>query len=131
RAAALGVDVREIAETLRLSVGGDDRVSRYYDAAADDAYDVELRLEGIDRADPASISQLYVRAAAPPRMGPDAMGDSPRDASDATPLISGLGFASGGTPPPRLDNLVSFEETSTPSRIDRLDRQRMAAIRGN
>ena len=34
----------EIADTLRIAVGGDDRVSRYYDSQADDAYDVELRL---------------------------------------------------------------------------------------
>ncbi len=62
RAAALGVDVQEIAETLRVAVGGDDRVSRYRDAALDDAYDVELRLVGVDRGDAQSISQLYVRA---------------------------------------------------------------------
>src|SRR5690606_15642493 len=31
RAAALGVDVQEISETLRVAVGGDDRVSRYRD----------------------------------------------------------------------------------------------------
>ncbi len=65
RAAALGVDVQEIADTLRVSVGGDDRVSRFYDAQADDAYDVELRLVGVDRADTRSISQLYVRAMQP------------------------------------------------------------------
>ena len=61
RAGMLGVDVHEIAETLRIAVGGDDRVSRYRDAKLDDAYDVELRLVGIDRGDPDSISQLYVR----------------------------------------------------------------------
>ena len=65
RAAALGVDVQEIADTLRVAVGGDDRVSRFYDAGADDAYDVELRLVGVDRADTRSISQLYVRAMQP------------------------------------------------------------------
>ncbi len=61
RAAAMGVEVREIADTLRVAVGGDDRVSRYLDRSAGDAYDVELRLVGIDRSDVASISQLYVR----------------------------------------------------------------------
>src|SRR5690606_31499772 len=69
RAAALGVDVREIADTLRIAVGGDDRVSRYYDAQADDAYDVELRLRGVDRGDPRTISQLYVRTANPRASG--------------------------------------------------------------
>src|SRR5437868_898750 len=62
RASALGVDAREIAETLRVAVGGDDRVSRYRDVTVDDAYDVELRLVGLDRRDEESISQLYVRA---------------------------------------------------------------------
>src|SRR5690606_18446100 len=49
RAAALGVDVQEIAETLRIAVGGDEHVSRYLDQSMDDVYDVELRLVGIDR----------------------------------------------------------------------------------
>ncbi len=61
RAAAIGVEIREIADTLRVAVGGDDRVSRYLDQSAGDAYDVELRLVGIDRNDVPSISQLYVR----------------------------------------------------------------------
>ncbi|MBA3484252.1 MAG: efflux RND transporter permease subunit, partial [Pirellulales bacterium] len=128
RAASLGVDVREIAETLRIAVGGDDRVSRYYDASADDAYDVELRLTGVDRSDPNSISQLYVRTANPASRGVSP--PAPIEFSDdSTPLISGLGHDS--VPLTRLDNLISFEETYTPSRIDRLDRQRMAAIRAN
>jgi hydrophobic/amphiphilic exporter-1 (mainly G- bacteria), HAE1 family len=127
RAAALGVDVREIADTLRVAVGGDDRVSRYYDAEADDAYDVELRLVGVDRADPASISQLYVRAARP---AADQFSIGLLEAAGA-PLISGLGYSGDGVPLTRLDNLVQFEETFSPSRIDRLDRQRMAGIRAN
>jgi HAE1 family hydrophobic/amphiphilic exporter-1 len=127
RAAALGVDVREIADTLRVAVGGDDRVSRYYDAEADDAYDVELRLVGVDRADPTSISQLYVRAARP---AADQFSVGMLEAAGA-PLISGLGYSGDGAPLTRLDNLVQFEETFSPSRIDRLDRQRMAAIRAN
>jgi HAE1 family hydrophobic/amphiphilic exporter-1 len=126
RAAALGVDVQEIADTLRVSVGGDDRVSRYYDAAADDAYDVELRLVGVDRADTTSISQLYVRAMQP---APE-IEDVPL-ALSAMPLISGLGYDGRSSPLTRLDNVVTFEETYSPSRIDRLDRQRMAAIRAN
>ncbi|MDX1930013.1 MAG: efflux RND transporter permease subunit, partial [Pirellulaceae bacterium] len=59
RAASMGVSVQEIADTLRVAVGGDDRVSRYRDKSVDDAYDVELRLIGIDRHDAESISQLY------------------------------------------------------------------------
>ena len=131
RAAALGVDVREIADTLRIAVGGDDRVSRYYDAQADDAYDVELRLRGVDRGDPRTISQLYVRTA-----NPRANGNALRATTVATqgadlPLIPGLGFNVGSLPLTRLDNVVTFEETFSPSRIDRLDRLRMAAVRAN
>jgi HAE1 family hydrophobic/amphiphilic exporter-1 len=126
RAAALGVDVREIAETLRVAVGGDDRVSRFYDAKADDAYDVELRLVGVDRADTNAISQLYVRAGQPAAATVAAL----LEGSGAL-LISGLGYDQGSTPLTRLDNVVTFEETFSPSRIDRLDRQRMVAIRAN
>jgi HAE1 family hydrophobic/amphiphilic exporter-1 len=127
RSAALGVNVQEIADTLRIAVGGDDRVSRYYDAAADDAYDVELRLVGVDRADTRSISQLYVRAMQPTR----AAAGAPMFELAAMPLISGLGYDGNSSPLTRIDNVVTFEETFSPSRIDRLDRQRMAAIRAN
>lgn len=127
RSAALGVHVQEIAETLRIAVGGDDRVSRYYDAATDDAYDVELRLVGVDRADIGSISQLYVRAMQPPA----AEATVPLFELAAVPLISGLGYDGRSSPLTRLDNVVRFEEAYSPSRVDRLDRQRMAAIRAN
>lgn len=99
RAAAMGVEVQEIADTLRVAVGGDDRVSRYRDLQIDDAYDVELRLVGIDRRDVPSISQLYVRT------------------------------NNGALT--RLDNLVSFEFSEAASRIDRLGRQKMVAVRAN
>jgi hydrophobic/amphiphilic exporter-1 (mainly G- bacteria), HAE1 family len=125
RAAALGVDVQEIADTLRVSVGGDDRVSRFYDRQDDDAYDVELRLVGMDRGDVESISQLYIRAMPPGTTNMPLVGMS------ALPLISGIGFDGRSNPLTRIDNVVSFEETFSPSRIDRLDRQRMAGIRAN
>jgi len=115
RAAALGVEVREIADTLRVAVGGDDRVSRYRDATVDDAYDVELRLVGLDRRDAQSISQLYVRARPSPLIG---------RRPDVTLNIE-------ATVPTRIDNVVDFEPTVTASRIDRLDRQRMVAVRAN
>jgi HAE1 family hydrophobic/amphiphilic exporter-1 len=117
RAAALGVDVQEIAETLRIAVGGDDRVSRYRDAALDDAYDVELRLVGIDRANKQAISQLYVRAN--PRME-----ELTRGAVETTRGRDDVVLA-------RLDNVVQFVDDNSPSRIDRLDRQRMVAVRAN
>src|SRR5438045_1700620 len=103
RAAAMGVDATEIAETLRVAVGGDDRVSRYRDATVDDAYDVELRLVGLDRRDVESISQLYVRTT------PRAATARRRDGSSAAavPHLT------------RIDNVVSFETGNAPARIDR------------
>lgn len=114
RAATLGVDVQEIAETLRVAVGGDDRVSRYRDPKLDDAYDVELRLVGIDRASPEAISQLYVRTR------PSALDGQSTSTVEA-----------GSTSRTRLDNLVNLRFGESPARIDRLDRQRMAAVRAN
>ena len=62
RAADLGVSMNDIATALRLMVGGDEEVSRFRDAAANDDYDVELRLAQGARNDPASILRLYVPA---------------------------------------------------------------------
>ena len=116
RAAALGVEVREIADTLRVAVGGDDRVSRYRDKTIDDAYDVELRLVGIDRGDVKSISQLYVRA-------------------KESPFPSNVSALPGGDDQEvartRIDNVVNFTYSEAASRIDRLNRQRMVAVRAN
>lgn len=112
--AALGVSVRDIADTLRIAVGGDERVSRYRDASVDDAYDVELRLVNVDRDDPKSISNLYVRTTAAPAWAVPT--------GDAMPDTRSLS---------RLSNLVSFEPADSVSRIDRLDRQRMVAVRAN
>jgi HAE1 family hydrophobic/amphiphilic exporter-1 len=60
RAADLGVDTTDIASALRLMVGGDDRVSRFYDASTNFDYDVELRLQAGDRNDQQTIEQLFV-----------------------------------------------------------------------
>ncbi len=116
RAASLGIEVQEVAETLRVAVGGDDRVSRYRDPTVDDAYDVELRLEGIDRRDVESISQLYLRA------NPGAVRARP---------LSGMASSPTATVLTRIDNVVQFDFGNAPARIDRLDRQRMVAIRAN
>lgn len=117
RAAALGIEVREIADTLRVAVGGDDRVSRYRDKSVDDAYDVELRLEGIDRRDIESISQLYVRTN--PNAARLVPVSRPRTDANSSPVLT------------RIDNVVHFEFSNAPARIDRLDRQRMVSIRAN
>jgi len=119
RAATLGVDVREIAETLRVAVGGDDRVSRFFDSTAGDAYDVELRLVGMDRNDVPSISQLYVRSSGRPQItGMDERVNNSDTTSNRSELI-------------RIDNCVDFTFATSASRIDRLSRQRMVAVRGN
>lgn len=126
RAAALGVDVREIAETLRVAVGGDDRVSRYLDRSAGDAYDIELRLAGIDRNDIPSISQLYVRTGERRTRGELGI--------DRDPLAGTQPESFDGaeqTALTRIDNLVHFSLNTSSSRIDRLARQRMIAIRAN
>ncbi|MFH1302415.1 MAG: efflux RND transporter permease subunit [Planctomycetota bacterium] len=112
RAAAMGIDVQEIADTLRVAVGGDDRVSRYRDRTVDDAYDVELRLVGLDRDDIQSISQLYVRT--------NSQGGGTPDSS-----------TSPDNRLARIDNVVDFEFNTAASRIDRLNRQRMIAVRAN
>lgn len=126
RAAALDVDVTEIAETLRIAVGGDDRVSRFHDALVDDAYDVEIRLVGLDRDDVASISQLYVRTGG--TVGYKGPAQSSSDAQSGNELVLGSRAGSGLT---RIDNLVEFQTGRNASRIDRLGRQKMIAVRGN
>ncbi|MFM1767788.1 MAG: hypothetical protein RJA22_317 [Verrucomicrobiota bacterium] len=60
RAARLGVDTEDIANALRLMVGGDQRVSRFRDPAVGEDYDVQLRLAEGDRASPAAIERLFV-----------------------------------------------------------------------
>ncbi len=118
RAATLGVDVREIADTLGIAVGGDDRVSRYRDPLVDEVYDVELRLVGIDRSSRQAISQLYVRAR--PSMTERTRGAvaSQRSGTPQTTLT-------------RLSNVVRFRNGVSAARIDRLDRRRMSAVRAN
>ena len=116
RAATLGVEVQEIADTLRIAVDGDDRVSRYRDSLLDEVYDVELRLVGIDRGSRAAISQLYVRA---------------RPSANAPPQATGDAMASPAQSLTRLDNVVRFRDELSAARIDRLDRQRMSAVRMN
>ena len=118
RAAAMGVSVQEIADTLRIAVGGDERVSRYRDATVDDAYDVELRLVGLDRRDMDAISQLYVRA-------------NPNAGKLVSAIDTQSASMSNASKLTRIDNIVRFDFGNAPARIDRLDRQRMVSIRAN
>ena len=60
RAADLGVDTTDVATSIRIMVGGDDRVTRFRDESTNEDYDVQLRLEKEFRGDPDTISRLYV-----------------------------------------------------------------------
>ncbi len=60
RAARLGVDTANIANALRIMVGGDQRVSRFRDDTVNEDYDVQLRLQESDRNDPNTLSRLFV-----------------------------------------------------------------------
>jgi multidrug efflux pump subunit AcrB len=60
RAADLGVDTSDIATALRIMVGGDEEVSRFYDASINENYDVQLRLSERDRQNENEIAQLYI-----------------------------------------------------------------------
>ncbi|HYE14843.1 MAG TPA: efflux RND transporter permease subunit [Pyrinomonadaceae bacterium] len=60
RAATLGVNTSDIANSLRVMVGGDEEATRYHDASVNEAYDVQLRLTERDRNDPRILGQLYV-----------------------------------------------------------------------
>ena len=105
RAADLGVSTSDIATSLRLMVGGEERASRFRDESTNEDYDVELRLNDKDRSDPDTISRLYV------------------------PSARGTARTSGGLV--RLDNVVSIKRDTSPSRIDRLDRERQVSIRAS
>jgi HAE1 family hydrophobic/amphiphilic exporter-1 len=98
RAADLGIRTADIAASLRLMVGGDEEVTRYRDRAANEEYDVQLRLEEEDRGDMATIERLYVTRA---------NGD----------LV-------------RLDSVMNLVSDQSPSRVDRLDRERQISLRG-
>jgi len=114
RAGDLGVRTEDIASALRLGVGGDEEVSRFRDDTVNENYDVQLRLIARDRDRADAISRLYV-----PRSSLAAPSDAAR-AGTIEPEASKL---------VRLDNLVKIESATSPSRIDRLDRERVAALR--
>jgi HAE1 family hydrophobic/amphiphilic exporter-1 len=108
RAADLGVRTEDIATALRLMVGGDEEVSRFRDEAANESYDVQLRLIDSERDRAEVLGRLYV----------------PR--SVASSVVAQPGGVQSLV---RLDSLVQLEATEGPSRIDRLDRQRVASLR--
>ena len=108
RAADLGVRTEDIATALRLMVGGEDEVSRFRDPEANENYDVQLRLIASDRGEVDAIKRLYV---------PRSMKTAAANDGSASPELV------------RLDNLVRVDQALSPSRIDRLDRQRVSSLR--
>jgi HAE1 family hydrophobic/amphiphilic exporter-1 len=114
RAADLGVRTEDIATALRLMVGGDEEVSRFRDELASENYDVQLRLLARDRDRPGVIPLLYV----------------PRSAERAK-AADGTASPFAGDDLVRLDNLVRIDPAQSPSRIDRLDRQRVSSLRAS
>jgi len=60
RAADLGVSTTDIADALRIMVGGDQRVTRFRDESMNEDYDVEVRLREEDRNRPEIIGRLFV-----------------------------------------------------------------------
>jgi HAE1 family hydrophobic/amphiphilic exporter-1 len=60
RAADLGVQMTDVATALRLMVGGDDEVSRFYDPQVNDDYDIQLRLAEGTRNSAEAVTRLYV-----------------------------------------------------------------------
>jgi hydrophobic/amphiphilic exporter-1 (mainly G- bacteria), HAE1 family len=120
RAADLGVRTEDIATALRLMVGGEDEVSRFRDPNANENYDVQLRLIDADRGEVEAIGRLYVPRSIRPNQPATANNTAGAGPDAATGQRSDL---------VRLDNLVRFEQALSPSRIDRLDRQRVSSLR--
>ena len=98
RASDLGVSPRDIGASLRLMVGGEEEISRFRDPATNEDYDVQLRLQEVDRNDPSNLPRLLLPGS-------------------AGRLVE-------------LRNIAEVSPAEAPSRIDRVDRQRMAAVRG-
>ena len=116
RAADLGVSARDIGTSLRLLVGGDEEVSRFRDPATNEDYDVTLRLDEADRRDPSVLPRLLVPGNAEGNVGNSANiggGDDIR------------------TRNVELRSLASLQPAMAAARIDRLDRQRSANVRGS
>src|SRR5678815_5595298 len=77
-------------------------------------YDVQLRLTEADRSDVETIKRLYV----------------PSSRGGGAPTTVG-GTAVAGPGLVRLDNLVKIVRDTSPSRIDRLDRERLVSVRAS
>ncbi|NUP05052.1 MAG: efflux RND transporter permease subunit [Polyangiaceae bacterium] len=96
RAAALGIQVSAVADTLRLFVGG---LKATTFTEADEQYDVKVRADEQFRADPETLSLVGVQS------------------------------PTAGVVP--LSQLVTFDDSTGPSRIDRYGRQRQYTVLAN
>lgn len=63
RAANLGVRISDVADALRVMVGGDERVTRFRDESMNEDYDVQVRLKESDRNKAEPIAGLFVPSA--------------------------------------------------------------------
>jgi HAE1 family hydrophobic/amphiphilic exporter-1 len=86
-------------------------VSRYRDANTNENYEVQLRLSQADRDQVSVIRRLMV-----PRSARVAATADGADAAETTNLVP-------------LESVIAIDEAKSPSRIDRLDRQRVASLR--
>jgi HAE1 family hydrophobic/amphiphilic exporter-1 len=101
KAADLGVSPRDIGTGLRLLVGGEDEVTRFRDPTTNEDYDVQLRLTERDRRDASELPLL---------------------------LIPAPGSPAGVV---ELRSISQVVPATGAARIDRLDRQRTANLRGS
>jgi HAE1 family hydrophobic/amphiphilic exporter-1 len=62
KAADLGVDVATIAETINILVSGEVDITQFKDELRGRRYDVRVRLNPEDRANPDDIGKIYVKA---------------------------------------------------------------------
>ena len=110
KAAAFGLRVTDIANTLHTLVGGD-LVGTYKEA--DDQFDVWLRAEAQDRSTQESLGEIMMRAGSGNRF----------------PLSTNVNASEASLV--QLANFVRLEEARGPNQIDRFQRQRKVTIVGN
>ncbi len=105
KASQMGVRVVDVANTLRVLVGGE-IISNYKES--DDQYDVWLRANARDRSTQEALEQMMLRTPTPAAGAP----------TPDSQLV-------------QLANFVRLEEARGPNQIDRFQRQRKVTIGGN
>lgn len=61
KAADLGIDIRSIAETVNILIGGEVDATKFRDESKGRRYDVRVKLNPEDRQNPDAVEMLYVR----------------------------------------------------------------------